>query len=124
MGGVGGDALARLPQLPRRLVVLGLAPGDEVVDEGAHEALAERAAHELAVVGGDVVAERLGPAPPQLLAVVAQDEGDGAHPAAPRAMSAAVAPAPTPLSMFTTASPGLQLCSMPMSAASPRPPKP
>jgi hypothetical protein len=39
-------------------------------------------------------------------------------------MRTAAAPAPTPLSMFTTTSPVLQDWSMVSSAASPRPPMP
>ena len=47
------------------------------------------------------------------------------RPAAARlAMRAAVAPAPTPLSTFTTERPGEQVWSMPRMAAVPSPPRP
>jgi hypothetical protein len=44
--------------------------------------------------------------------------------AAPLAISAAIAPAPMPLSILTTASPGAQLCNIESSAATPPPPAP
>src|SRR5665647_3280590 len=95
---------------------------DEDVTDRATQAV--QADHELAVIGVHRARERVHPAPPQLLAMVAEDERERLHEAARRAMRAAVAPAPMPLSMLTTTRPGLQLWSMPSRAASPRPPRP
>src|SRR5665647_188420 len=61
---VGRRALLDSPEQARPLVPLGLREGDEIIDQGAQQALAELAGHELAVIGvhrvRELVASQLG----------------------------------------------------------------
>ncbi len=127
-----GDAVACLigrllldaAQYGRGLVLLGLLIVCQVVDDLAQQAHAQGAPQHLPILVTDELGSRRQPAPLDLLVVGTKDVGQVAHDAHRRAMSAAVAPAPTPLSTLTTTSPGVQLWSMPSRAASPRPPRP
>ena len=121
---LGGGLFADPAQRGRRLVVLGLPVRQQVLERLAHQPRADGALEDLAVVVAHGALEIGRPAARHLVAPVAEDEREVGHGSLPRAMRAAVTPAPTPLSMLTTTRPGEQLCSMASSAASPLPPMP
>ena len=130
--GAQGDAVACLGGRPfldavqhcRGLILLGRLIVGEVIEDLAQQSHAQRAPQHLLVFVADELGSGRQRAPLDLLAAGTKDVDQTVHGAHRRAMSAAVAPAPTPLSTLTTTSPGEQLWSMPSRAASPCPPRP
>ncbi|RPI30615.1 MAG: hypothetical protein EHM52_03060 [Actinomycetota bacterium] len=61
------------------LVLLGLRDGDELLDETAEQAVADRTREELRVLVADAPGQGVVPATAKLLALIAEDEGQPVH---------------------------------------------